>query len=83
MDKASFVYMLIEALIFLGGLAVFVWKFSSKITSLEKDVEQLRLSDVKQDSQYSTILSTMNDIQMSIVRLETKFEVKEKVDGYS
>ena len=38
----------------------------------------LPLADERQDSQYSTILSTMNDIQMSIVRMETKFEFMEK-----
>lgn len=55
---------------------MFVWKFSSKVTSLEKDIEQLRYNDTKQDNQYSTILSSINNIECSIVRLETKLEVE-------
>lgn len=78
MTKELLLMGVIELVIFLLPLATFLTKVGSWKREIELKLKSLKLSDERQDSQYSTILSTMNDIQMSIVRMETKFEFMEK-----
>jgi hypothetical protein len=59
-------------------VATVLLRLGSWKREVELKIKALKLSDERQDSQYGTILSTMNDIQMSIVRMETKFEYMEK-----
>lgn len=68
----------IELIIFALPLATILMRLGSWKKEVELKLRNLKFSDERQDSQYSTILSTMNDIQMSIVRMETKFEYMEK-----
>ena len=78
MTKELLLMGVIELVIFLLPLATFLTKVGSWKREIELKLKALKLSDERQDSQYSTILSTMNDIQMSIVRMETNFEFMEK-----
>jgi hypothetical protein len=78
MTKELLLMGIIELVIFLLPLATFSTKVGSWQREIELKLKSLKMSDERQDSQYSTILSTMNDIQMSIVRMETKFEYMEK-----
>lgn len=78
MTKELLLMGIIELVIFLLPLATFLTKVGSWKREIELKLKALKMSDERQDSQYSTILSTMNDIQMSIVRMETKFEYMEK-----
>lgn len=78
MTKEMFLIGLIEVIILVLPVATILLRLGSWKREIELKIKSLKLSDERQDSQYSTILSTMNDIQMSIVRMETKFEYMEK-----
>ena len=78
MTKEVLLFGLIELIVLLIPVATVFIKYGSWKKEIEIKINSLEISDKRQDSQYSTILSTMNDIQMSIVRLETKFQFFEK-----
>lgn len=78
MTKEMFLIGLIEVIILVLPVATILLRLGSWKREVELKIKALKLSDERQDSQYGTILSTMNDIQMSIVRMETKFEYMEK-----
>lgn len=78
MTKEMFLIGLIEVIILVLPVATILLRLGSWKREVELKIKSLKLTDERQDSQYSTILSTMNDIQMSIVRMETKFEYMEK-----
>lgn len=78
MTKEMFLIGLIEVIILVLPVATVLLRLGSWKREVELKIKSLKLSDERQDSQYGTILSTMNDIQMSIVRMETKFEYMEK-----
>lgn len=78
MTKEMFLIGLIEVIILVLPVATILLRLGSWKREVELKIKALKLTDERQDSQYSTILSTMNDIQMSIVRMETKFEYMEK-----
>jgi hypothetical protein len=78
MTKEMFLIGLIEVIILVLPVATVLLRLGSWKREVELKIKALKLSDERQDSQYGTILSTMNDIQMSIVRMETKFEYMEK-----
>lgn len=78
MTKEMFLIGLIEVIILVLPVATILLRLGSWKREIELKIKALKLSDERQDSQYGTILSTMNDIQMSIVRMETKFEYMEK-----
>lgn len=78
MTKEMFLIGLIEVIILVLPVATILLKLGSWKREVELKIKSLKFTDERQDSQYSTILSTMNDIQMSIVRMETKFEYMEK-----
>lgn len=78
MTKEMFLIGLIEVIILVLPVATILLRLGSWKREVELKIKSLKLSDERQDSQYGTILSTMNDIQMSIVRMETKFEYMEK-----
>lgn len=78
MTKEMFLIGLIEVIILILPVATILLRLGSWKREVELKIKSLKLTDERQDSQYSTILSTMNDIQMSIVRMETKFEYMEK-----
>lgn len=78
MTKEMFLIGLIEVIVLALPVATVLLKLGSWKREVELKIKSLKLTDERQDSQYSTILSTMNDIQMSIVRMETKFEYMEK-----
>jgi hypothetical protein len=78
MTKEMFLIGIIEVIILVLPVATVLLRLGSWKREVELKIKALKLSDERQDSQYGTILSTMNDIQMSIVRMETKFEYMEK-----
>lgn len=78
MTKEVLLFGLIELIVLLIPVATVFIKYGSWKKEIEIKINSLEISDTRQDSQYSTILSTMNDIQMSIVRLETKFQFFER-----
>lgn len=78
MPKEIFLIGLIEVIILALPVATILLRLGSWKREVELKMKALKLTVERQDSQYSTILSTMNDIQMSIVRMETKFEYMEE-----
>lgn len=74
MTKEIFFYMLLEAVLFIIPLVIIIFKIGSWKREQEIRIKNLEIMAGKQDSQYTTILSTMSDIQCRIVKVETKLE---------
>ena len=78
MSTATLLVSLIELVVFLVPVITIIARWATWKTKIENKLAILETNDKKQDEQYENILSTMNNIQMSIVRLETKLNIMEK-----
>lgn len=78
MDKQSFLYMLIEAVVFLSAFIGMVIKVNTKFVSMEKDIERLKNNDEEQVAQYHVILTSIQNISISLARLEERLNLTNK-----
>lgn len=78
MDKQSFLYMLIETIIFLSAFIGMVIKVNTKFVSMEKDIERLKNNDEEQIAQYHIILTSIQNISISLARLEERLNLTNK-----
>ena len=77
MTASVLLFGLVELIVLLIPLITALIKIGAWKKEIEMTIRRLERSDQRQDSQYATILSTMNDIQCSIVRLETVLQMND------
>lgn len=78
MTKETLLYMTIELIIMLIPIITLALKLGSWKKEIELKVQNLEKSQDKSEVQFTAILTAVNNIQMSLTRLETKLQIMEK-----
>lgn len=52
-------------------------KLNKQVAIMEEKIHKLETNDIKQDDKYATIIAALSNIQVQLVKLETKQEVME------
>lgn len=78
---------LIKVVITLLPIAVLIWKassLSSRVDTLERDVKRLETKHEDEaratDSIIATFTGMLNDIKITVARIETKLQERERID---
>ena len=88
MEKQNFLYAVLQTVVFLIPVATLVWKAARQSTQIEMnraDIEELKKklsqTDDTVDIQLAQIQTRLNEIKVSLAKLETRLDYESRKEG--
>lgn len=79
MDKASYVYMLVEAVVFLVPVGTLVWRMAKLSAKVERHEDEINDIKTSVSDKIDTLTNLVNNLTVQVVELKTEIRVsKEK-----
>lgn len=79
MDKANYIYMLIEAVVFLVPVGTLVWRMAKLSAKVERHEDEINDIKTSVSDKIDTLTNLVNNLTVQVVELKTEIRVsKEK-----
>lgn len=79
MDKANYVFMLVEAVAFFIPVGTLIWKMSQLSAKVNRHDNEIKEIKTSVSDKIDTLTSSVNNLTMQVVELKTEIRVsKEK-----
>lgn len=79
MDKANYIFMLVEAIVFFIPIGTLIWRMAKLSAKVERHDNEIKEIKTSVSDKIDTLTSSVNNLTVQVVELKTEIRVsKEK-----
>lgn len=78
MDKANYVFMLIEAIVFFIPVGTLIWRMAKLSAKVERHDNEIKEIKTSVSDKIDTLTSSVNNLTVQVVELKTEIRVQKE-----